>query len=360
MNYAFTNSKVWLVFVFSTILFQVTYGQRDTIKFFDFEDIEVKYDINKMTKATFNNGGIFKDIEPYLATGRTVVRPDGPLRYETIDYGRYEVGDGFLYHSPTWYLQEGYNGTSCNHIELELDTPIGSGKFYKFSFLIGNFKSHRFKPGHYGVKFSSSKIIKSRPGSLLSDPDIFFPFNKDQELHLIQGIFYSDSIIKYIYFGCFIEDSARVSKVYTKLDHRISYSDTAQHVLITKPTRVAIDNILIEEMHKINTLFRDLYFDTGKDELINPEDIKVISELAVYLNKNLQHYVLIQGYTDKSGSFAFNNELSERRAEKIKEYLIANGIKEDKIISHGRGVFNTASTQKDNKYDRKVSFAVFK
>lgn len=47
--------------------------------------------------------------------------------------------------------------------------------------------------------------------------------------------------------------------------------------------------------------------------------------------------VEISGHTDSSGSDAYNQRLSERRAEAVKAYLVTQGVSADKMITVGYG-----------------------
>lgn len=47
--------------------------------------------------------------------------------------------------------------------------------------------------------------------------------------------------------------------------------------------------------------------------------------------------VVIEGHTDSSGDAAFNQQLSEKRAEAVKAELVANGANPDKISTVGYG-----------------------
>lgn len=49
-----------------------------------------------------------------------------------------------------------------------------------------------------------------------------------------------------------------------------------------------------------------------------------------------QHFV-IEGHTDLSGSAPHNQELSKRRADAVKDYLVAHGIAADRLTTVGYG-----------------------
>jgi OOP family OmpA-OmpF porin len=47
--------------------------------------------------------------------------------------------------------------------------------------------------------------------------------------------------------------------------------------------------------------------------------------------------VLVTGHTDRIGSQAYNQKLSERRADAVRNYLVSKGVAKDKIETLGMG-----------------------
>lgn len=47
--------------------------------------------------------------------------------------------------------------------------------------------------------------------------------------------------------------------------------------------------------------------------------------------------VLVTGHTDRIGSEAYNQKLSERRANQVKEYMVANGVDASRLQAAGKG-----------------------
>jgi len=47
--------------------------------------------------------------------------------------------------------------------------------------------------------------------------------------------------------------------------------------------------------------------------------------------------IVITGYTDRLGSEAYNQKLSERRAQAVKDYMVANGVAADRLVAEGKG-----------------------
>lgn len=63
-----------------------------------------------------------------------------------------------------------------------------------------------------------------------------------------------------------------------------------------------------------------------------------LDEIAAALNGNPQiAQVSISGHTDRLGSDAYNLELSSRRAETVKRYLIDKGVSAERVVATGRG-----------------------
>lgn len=71
--------------------------------------------------------------------------------------------------------------------------------------------------------------------------------------------------------------------------------------------------------------------------------------------------VVIEGYTDSSGDAAFNQQLSEKRAQAVKAELVANGAKAEKIKTVGYGEANPIadnSTKQGRAKNRRVEIKV--
>jgi outer membrane protein OmpA-like peptidoglycan-associated protein len=80
----------------------------------------------------------------------------------------------------------------------------------------------------------------------------------------------------------------------------------------------------------------DVLFETGKSEL-KPGAFRNLNTLVTFLRENPKRDVLVEGHTDNQGSDAFNLELSQRRAESVRNYLLSNGIPPERIIARGYG-----------------------
>ena len=86
------------------------------------------------------------------------------------------------------------------------------------------------------------------------------------------------------------------------------------------------------------TLASKALFDFDK-AVLKPEgkaaiDSEIISKLAQVQKLEL---VLVTGHTDRIGTQAYNQKLSERRADAVRDYLVSKGVAKDKIETLGMG-----------------------
>ena len=68
-----------------------------------------------------------------------------------------------------------------------------------------------------------------------------------------------------------------------------------------------------------------VYFDFNSDKL-NPAALKVVDDAAAEFKKRGRANITLAGHTDKSGSSAYNQRLSKRRADAVLSALVARGV----------------------------------
>jgi peptidoglycan-associated lipoprotein len=88
---------------------------------------------------------------------------------------------------------------------------------------------------------------------------------------------------------------------------------------------------------KPDSIHTDIYFEVGRKGLT--DDAKAILATQADLAKNDPDFgILIQGYTDQQGSTSYNHKLGLMRAEKVKEFLVGQGVSDQviKVVSLGK------------------------
>lgn len=71
---------------------------------------------------------------------------------------------------------------------------------------------------------------------------------------------------------------------------------------------------------------------------LRPEFKPTLNQVAVALRDDLNVGILVLGHTDSIGSEAYNQRLSERRADAVVTYLTAQGVASHQIGAEGRGM----------------------
>ncbi|OGS97559.1 MAG: flagellar motor protein MotB [Gallionellales bacterium RBG_16_56_9] len=80
----------------------------------------------------------------------------------------------------------------------------------------------------------------------------------------------------------------------------------------------------------------DVLFRTNKAQL-ESGGMRNVQKLADFLNRYPQHRVLVEGFTDSTGSDSYNQELSDRRANAVRMALINMGVSSDRVTTRGYG-----------------------
>jgi len=80
----------------------------------------------------------------------------------------------------------------------------------------------------------------------------------------------------------------------------------------------------------------DVLFDTARSNL-KPGSLQNLYPLVEYLRRHAETRVKIEGHTDDRGSADYNANLSQMRAEAVRNFLVTNGISPDRITAQGMG-----------------------
>ena len=90
---------------------------------------------------------------------------------------------------------------------------------------------------------------------------------------------------------------------------------------------------------------RTITFEFGSARL-EPGSVEQLRNLGIALNQltTAEAKLLIEGHTDRKGTRAYNDELSKRRADSVKDYLVKEmGVSADKLETVGKGFSEPAN-----------------
>ncbi len=91
------------------------------------------------------------------------------------------------------------------------------------------------------------------------------------------------------------------------------------------------------KLAKFTGAIKGIYFDFNKDT-IKPKSKPVLDRAVSVLDEFPSIRIEISGHTDSIGDPEYNKDLSRRRAEAVKSYLVENGIKPERVETRGAGM----------------------
>jgi outer membrane protein OmpA-like peptidoglycan-associated protein len=94
------------------------------------------------------------------------------------------------------------------------------------------------------------------------------------------------------------------------------------------------------------TLSGSVLFASAKSDLLPAAQLKLNDVAKALTEQDPDSKMVVEGYTDSQGTDASNQELSQKRAQAVRDYLVSRGIAADRVTSEG---FGPAKPIADNK-----------
>ena len=138
------------------------------------------------------------------------------------------------------------------------------------------------------------------------------------------------------------------------------FVDDVRIEAILKDAQVYLPKIKIEG--KESFTLENIYFATDKYDLL-PRSFPELNKLVSILKKNSTSKVEIHGHTDIIGDSEHNQTLSLNRAKSVKQYLVQNGIKANRLNVIGHGAANAIAsndTEEGRQQNRRVELEMDK
>ena len=140
----------------------------------------------------------------------------------------------------------------------------------------------------------------------------------------------------------------------------------AQAQAAQQADRAARLEALLVELHAQKTergmvvTIGDVLFATDRAEL-NANGMATVKKLAEIMTQNPDRTVMVEGFTDSTGTAAHNKDLSERRAASVAQALVGLGVPRERIGMRGYGeAFPVASndTAANRQLNRRVEIVL--
>lgn len=114
---------------------------------------------------------------------------------------------------------------------------------------------------------------------------------------------------------------------------------------------IIIDNSNDMLLKGLEDYHRSIYFGNNKTAISN-EDKATLRQLAALVKENSPRVtVVVRGFASNTGSAKYNNELSFKRAEAVKQYLLQCGLDARDILTMYHGIDNGSNEQKARRVE---------
>ena len=147
-----------------------------------------------------------------------------------------------------------------------------------------------------------------------------------------------------------------LNKMYMHRPQVVQAEDTMVEEIKVEQTDTATKKLQDEQHLVLNNLEFEY-----KSYHIKPESLTLLKPVSEFLKRNPKTHLLVAGYTDNIGSKHYNKELSAKRANSVKNALVAMGIDRKRISTIGYGEEDpiaSNSTQEGRAKNRRVEFFI--
>ncbi|MDX1552649.1 MAG: OmpA family protein [Marinobacter sp.] len=122
-----------------------------------------------------------------------------------------------------------------------------------------------------------------------------------------------------------------------ELELQMSSNKAAQARREAEELRLQMEAMQAEQTDRGMVLtLGDVLFDLNQAEL-KASGEATVQRLAEFMREYEERRVRVEGYTDSTGEASYNQELSERRAEAVRDALVSMGISRDRVETKGFG-----------------------
>lgn len=202
-----------------------------------------------------------------------------------------------------------------------------------------------------------------------SGPVTYLIAFKDNSVRRAVAYWVSDNILYYV-APDHQQKTAPLNTVDTALSERLNAEQNVSFHLPARSEKTELRRLLIEELNLVLETsdtsrglvvrISDVYFNFNQDTLTPAarEKLAKIAGILVAYSGLSPH---LEGYTDSIGGYTYNLDLSERRANAVRNYLISQGVPATSLTAVGLGKSDpvaTNATAEGRRQNRRVEMLI--
>lgn len=110
------------------------------------------------------------------------------------------------------------------------------------------------------------------------------------------------------------------------------------------------------------SVLKNIFFKTNEYQLEDKSETELLKMIR-FLNANPAIRIEISGHTDNVGAAAYNDQLSEKRAQAVVDFLSAHGVDSRRLVARGYGQSKPVAsndTEEGRQLNRRIEFKVVK
>jgi outer membrane protein OmpA-like peptidoglycan-associated protein len=100
----------------------------------------------------------------------------------------------------------------------------------------------------------------------------------------------------------------------------------------------AFASVKQETRGMVITLSGAVLFASGKSDLLPGAQAKLTEVAEALTKEDVESKIVVEGHTDSQGGASYNQDLSQRRAQSVRDYLVTRGMASDRVTSEGFGL----------------------
>jgi outer membrane protein OmpA-like peptidoglycan-associated protein len=100
----------------------------------------------------------------------------------------------------------------------------------------------------------------------------------------------------------------------------------------------AFASVKQETRGMVITLSGSVLFASGQSALLPSAQAKLTEVADALTKEDSESKIVVEGHTDSQGGASYNQDLSQRRAQSVRDYLVTRGMASDRVTSEGFGL----------------------